>query len=476
MLRRMIMGLFFMVMVCVFFALFGAEITGAAEIKECKAYITGIGKAVDFKKALQCFESKKEPVNRGYVAYMYFTGKGVKEDNAKFKEIFNPVKAKIEADCNKGSGDACFLMGIYADAKQDYQLAMKWYLKAADKAEMFALKNIGNLYAEGQGVEQDYQKAMEFYIKAAHKGELFAMRLIGELYGKGNGVKQDYQKAMEWYLKAAGKGEAGAMFYIGLLYDNGHGVKKDYDKALLWYLKAAEKDLAVAMINIGTLYSGRQGVKQDYQKAMEWYLKAADKGEAIAMTNVGTLYGEGHGVKQDYQNAMKWYLKAADKGDVTAMKNIAFLYKNGLGVMTDSAMADEWYAKAGAVLNQKGPELVKEADRWIEHNCDGNIYPLIQLLTQNPYDIGGKCFLLHAYSAIDIQLLSRTVALFTYPLMERNYIVYTDFGDESAPVGKLRTFVVKGDSQPYKYTSVIGSVVTASKVHVLREAFTESGL
>ncbi|MFZ4436787.1 MAG: tetratricopeptide repeat protein, partial [Syntrophales bacterium] len=300
-----------------------------------------------------------------------------------------------------------------------------------------------------------------------------AMSQIAALFANGQGVTQDYQKAMEWYLKASDKGVASAMTEIGSLYANGQGVKQDKKKAMEWYLKAADKDEAGAMYGIGVLYDSGEGVTQDYQKAMEWYLKAADKGEAGAMNNIGTLYDKGKGVKQDSEKAMEWFLKAADKGEVIAINNIGVLYHNGQVIEKYRDRAIEWHAKAEAQKKQERDEQVKEADNWKKINCGGAIYNLQQLLMQNPYDIGGKCFFLDTFQAADIQILSRTVALFTYRLMEKNYVVYTDFGDASAPVGQWRTFVVKGNSEPFKYTSVFGGAVTASKVHVLQEVYRE---
>jgi hypothetical protein len=133
-------------------------------------------------------------------------------------------------------------------------------------------------------------------------------------------------------------------------------------------------------------------------------------------------------------------------------------------------MAKEWYAKADAQKKGAMNEQRKEADQWITLNCNGVIYDFRQLLVENPYDIGGECYFLETFPGSNIQILSRTVALIMY----RDQVVYTDFGQTSAPgPGQWRSFVVKGDSQPYKYTSTLGSAVTAVKVNVLKEASTE---
>ena len=54
------------------------------------------------------------------------------------------------------------------------------------------MRNLGLLYANGQGVAQDYAKAREWYEKAADKDDATAMRNLGMLYANGLGVTQDY--------------------------------------------------------------------------------------------------------------------------------------------------------------------------------------------------------------------------------------------------------------------------------------------
>jgi TPR repeat protein len=146
--------------------------------------------------------------------------------------------------------------------------------RGADHGDTNAMRNLGYLYREGQGVPQDYAKAREWYKKAADKGNAAGMNGLGALYYNGYGVAQDYAKAREWYKKAADKGNAAGMSSLGALYYNGYGVAQDYAKAREWFEKAAAKDDATAMFNLGSFYAN---VAQDYAKAREWFEKAADK-------------------------------------------------------------------------------------------------------------------------------------------------------------------------------------------------------
>ncbi|KAF9294109.1 hypothetical protein BGZ88_004429 [Linnemannia elongata] len=150
----------------------------------------------------------------------------------------------------------------------------------ANQGDKNAQVALGHMYREGKGVPQDYQVAMEWYLKAAEQGGADGQLCVGRLYDDGLGVFRDPLTAMEWYLKAADQGDAKAQGNIGILYENGDGVPKDRTQAKEWYLKAADQGNAGAQYKIGLLYNNYD--PWDYAQAMDWYLKAADQGHAGA--------------------------------------------------------------------------------------------------------------------------------------------------------------------------------------------------
>ena len=52
-------------------------------------------------------------------------------------------------------------LGNEAYNKGDYQKAAQLYQKACDSGVAEGCSNLGDLYADGQGVNQDYQKAAQ---------------------------------------------------------------------------------------------------------------------------------------------------------------------------------------------------------------------------------------------------------------------------------------------------------------------------
>lgn len=132
--------------------------------------------------------------------------------------------------------------------------------------------------------------------------------------------------------------------------------------------------------------------------------------------------------------------------------------------------ADREAEIARAQQKQKEKEqqehLLKLIGKKTINECKKEIYYFESILAINPYDAAGKCFLLQTSPMAHMQILSRTKGLIIYP----DQSVYVDFGKQSVPAkNDMRTFVVKGDPQPFKYRSAAGSLVTAVKVRVLKD-------
>ena len=65
-----------------------------------------------------------------------------------------------------------------------------------------------------------YQLAIQYLRKAADKGDIGAQNQIGNLYALGLGMPRDRQVAANWYRKAAFAGSADARVNMGHLFDH----------------------------------------------------------------------------------------------------------------------------------------------------------------------------------------------------------------------------------------------------------------
>ncbi|KAG0289314.1 hypothetical protein BGZ97_006492 [Linnemannia gamsii] len=215
---------------------------------------------------------------------------------------------------------------------QSYELAFKWYLRAAEQGDSFAQLCVGSLLAYGQGVPQDYTKAATWYLMAANQGLAVAQFYLGVMYYEGLGVPQEYSKAIEWYIKAAQQGHPDAMVSLGIVSARGWGVPEDRSKAVEWFSKAADQGNRGGETLLGLAYLHGHGAPRDVELAMEWFLKAASKGYIDGQVLVGAMYAKGLGVVEDSTRAMEWYLKAANRGHVQARKRFEDLKVKGYGV------------------------------------------------------------------------------------------------------------------------------------------------
>ena len=79
--------------------------------------------------------------------------------------------------------------------------------------------------------------------QAAEQGDATAQFNLGNMYANGEGVPQDDPEAARWFRLAAEQGLASAQFNLGVMCANGEGVLKDNAEAVRWYRLAAEQGL-----------------------------------------------------------------------------------------------------------------------------------------------------------------------------------------------------------------------------------------
>merc|ERR1712127_900486 len=108
-----------------------------------------------------------------------------------------------------------------------------------EKEKAWAQDMLGQMYADGVGVDQSYQQAKALYELAAHQGFASAQYNLGIMYAHGQGVEHSDERAAEYYEAAARQGDADAQFNLGNRYYHGQGVEQSYETAREWWIKAA---------------------------------------------------------------------------------------------------------------------------------------------------------------------------------------------------------------------------------------------
>lgn len=168
-----------------------------------------------------------------------------------------------------------------------------------------------------QETEPDAEAAYEFMLEEAERGNVYAMYDMGKIFAQGIFVEPDKEKAEGWYDRALSamlavdkeKKNACLQYRIGKMYQYGLGTKENLAEAAAWFLKAADKEYKSALYSLGMLYLHGKGVEQDHAKAFELFLRSHKKGNPYAAYELGKLYESGKGTEKKSGESRKLFLR-----------------------------------------------------------------------------------------------------------------------------------------------------------------------
>ena len=135
---------------------------------------------------------------------------------------------------------------------------VKKLTEAAQKGDVAAQTELGEMYLFGKGVPKDSKKALMWSTKAMKKGNEIATTNVGIIYFEGFGVKTNYKKASELFNKAMDKGNMNAEMkaprYLGIMAQKGLGTKKNVEDAIFYYEIGDSAGDIVAQYNLAKSY------------------------------------------------------------------------------------------------------------------------------------------------------------------------------------------------------------------------------
>jgi TPR repeat protein len=85
-----------------------------------------------------------------------------------------------------------------AGTAQDINKAMVLYNGLAEKEYTPAMVRIGQLYYDGLNFTRDYQVSLKWFLKAAEMGDAMGATYLSDMYANGRGVAKDPKLAAEW--------------------------------------------------------------------------------------------------------------------------------------------------------------------------------------------------------------------------------------------------------------------------------------
>jgi len=134
----------------------------------------------------------------GYnLAYHYYNGTGVPQDELKSLELYK----KVYELGGSASGEAANRIGLIYEGQNDLEEAVKWYRRGFEKGHDWSGYNLAYHYYNGTGVPQDELKSLELYKKVYELGGSAS----GEAAYKIGGVYLEQEKlgeAYKWYKKS----------------------------------------------------------------------------------------------------------------------------------------------------------------------------------------------------------------------------------------------------------------------------------
>ena len=157
--------------------------------------------------------------------------------------------------------------------------------------------------------DEDYKVAAKWFVLAAEQGHDEAQYYLGKIYyQEGTYLLRDYESAIKWFTPLAEEGHAEAQYYLGEIYRKGEGVLENYITAIEWYTRSAEQNLSDAQYALGWMYERGQGAPQDYATSIKWFTRAAEQGNRSAQFHLAEVYSRGdRGLPKNYIYAHMWY-------------------------------------------------------------------------------------------------------------------------------------------------------------------------
>lgn len=229
---------------------------------------------------------------------------------------------------NKGNSKAIYDIGYSCYWRfQDYSKNLAGYMEDMN-TNSFSSYALGYMYDCGYGVPQNKELAMKYYLKAANMGNRYANEKMGVIYETREGI-ENYKKAMEYYTTAANNGSMYAVIKGAKLFETNlkdHKVECPfitYLDALKIFTEEQQKNNGDAMYWLGFMYQTQHGVHRDINKGNELIVQAAFLGNVSA---IGYAHSCGLFVWENEEEKIKWYEKFVENGVIGCAAELISLY------------------------------------------------------------------------------------------------------------------------------------------------------
>ena len=303
------------------------------------AYLDGKGVEQDYEQALECYQwaaNNGNAVAALSLSKMYKNGLGVEQNDemamtwlSQGLQLFNELKVEnLTRRAENGDSQAMLDLGncyhVGDCVKQNTEVMLEWWKKAAEAGELAGLHNIGYYYYE----QRDIPNAMHYLSQAVEKGYLESYYTLAFCYLRRD-EPEDGEKGIELLNTAAERGLHVAQVALSGIYHDGKYADKDYDKARYWQEKALAADLPEAYYQKGISLLCGDMYEKDSARALEHFRKAVEGGCHDADRYYIDMRWNGNESATDRDEVVAVYKNLADNdNDVEAQFQLYSLYKD----------------------------------------------------------------------------------------------------------------------------------------------------
>uniref|UniRef100_A0A7N8YLL4 SEL1L adaptor subunit of ERAD E3 ubiquitin ligase n=1 Tax=Mastacembelus armatus TaxID=205130 RepID=A0A7N8YLL4_9TELE len=229
----------------------------------------------------------------------------------------------------------------------NYELALKYFQKAAEQGWVDGQLQLGTMYYNGIGVKRDYKQALKFFNLASQAGHILAFYNLAQMHATGTGVMRSCHTAVELFKNVCERGR----WSERLMTAYGSFKEGETDAALVQYLLLSEQGYEVAQSNVAFILD-QKGAKiftenETYPRALLHWTRAAAQGYTVARIKLGDYHFYGYGTDVDYETAVIHYRLASEQQhSAQAMFNLGYMHEKGLGIKQDIHLAKRFYDMA----------------------------------------------------------------------------------------------------------------------------------
>ncbi len=174
-------------------------------------------------------------------------------------------------------------------------------LQGLSSTELYE-KGVKYLYGY-KGIQENYEKALKCFIKALDFNNPCAMEEIGVMYEYGWGVIQNIDEAIKWFRRSAESGNKDAMLELAArLFE----YKRNELETFEWLLKYSDGNKWEAQAHLAGFY---YSYLKNPQKAFALYKESDDNG-ADCHYILAEMYSKGIGTEKNLHQAIKYFEKA----------------------------------------------------------------------------------------------------------------------------------------------------------------------